>query len=387
MAKKRRGRGEGTVYRKPDGRWEGQLSITHPGGKRERPTVHGRTKQEALRNLHELQRQIEEGRYAKRDQRLLSAFLEQWVEGKHDLLPETRRRYQVAIQRHIVPYLGHLRIDRITPAEIQRWHRVLLDLGYEPSTVAYQHAVLRAALSDAERWGVIQRNPARLASPPRSTKQRACVLSFEEVAALLEATASPRYRALFALLASCGLRIGEALGLRWGDVDLERRLIAVRGQLQRERGEWVWRGTKTGTERVVGMPSFVADALAHWQAEQRRLRLRAGPEWRDRLGLVFTSARGTPLYLASVRTSLRQSCRAAGIAPIRVHDLRHTCATLLLKAGEDLRVVQAVLGHADIGTTAGIYTRVDAEMAIRAADRLGDAIGSQIGSRARISGR
>jgi integrase len=319
----RRPRGEGTVYRKPDGRWAGQLSVTHPDGRRVRPVVHGKTRAEAVRKLRELRAEIERGRQPADHRTRLEAFLTSWLDGRHDLAPRTLHRYRELVTYHVVPHLGGRPLAGLTPVALASWHAALLGRGLSPGTVRQAHAVLRRALEDAARWGLVERNVARLVRPPRADRPLERPLTPEEARRLLDAAASTRYGSLWAVALGTGLRLGELRGLRWGDVDLERGRVRVSGQLT--GGAPSRRPPKRGSGREVPLPAFALQALYSWP---QRLLAAPHPE-----ALVWTTRSGKPLSARNLHRDLAALCRRAGVPRRSPHDLRDSCATLLLEAG------------------------------------------------------
>jgi len=230
--------------------------------------------------------------------------------------------------------------------------------------------VLRRALGQAERWGLVARNWARLVSPPRVARHEVRPYSPAEVRALLEAVPGNRLEALFVLTVATGLRVGEVLGLAWADVDLERGALSVRRCLQRVEGRLQLLERKSErSRRTIALPRVAAESL--WEHRRRQLeeRLAAGPLWEDS-GLVFTTPTGGPIESRSVARRWRALCHRHGLRPLRFHDLRHTAASLLLAQGVQLRAVMDVLGHSCISVTMDTYAHVMPELLREAADRM-----------------
>jgi integrase len=334
-------------------------------------TVHG-TKQDAQRYLTKVLRELDTGMFVEASQQTLSAFVEEWL--RTAVQPRVSRRtgrdYRQLIQRHVLPTLGHRQLSQLTTVEIQGLYTGMMERGLSSRTVRYVHSVLHSALEQAVRWQKLARNPAKLVDLPRHRGREMKVLTAEQAKRFLETAADDRWHALWSLLLASGLRPGEALGLKWSDLDGDR-LGVQRGLVRHADGTWELTDPKTRqARRVVTLPPSVVRALQQLRARQLTERLRAGPTWAD-LDLIFTAREGQPLdYRVLVQRHFKQLLRAAGLPRIRPYDLRHTCATLLLAAGENVKVVSERLGHASAALTLDIYSHVLPHMQQRAAERL-----------------
>jgi integrase len=220
------------------------------------------------------------------------------------------------------------------------------------------HAILRAALGQALKCNLVLRNVAKLAHAPRVEQTEIEPLSPEQARQLLDAAKGDRLAALYSVAIALGLRQGETLGLRWQDIDLDRRLLRVRSQLQRIDGApQLVRPNTASSRRTIELPGVVLDALREHQLRQSAERLAAGAAWQEH-GLVFATRIGTPLDARNVVRQYHALLAKAGLPRLRFHDLRHTAASLLLAQGLELRVIQHVLGHSQISLTANLYTHV-----------------------------
>ena len=214
------------------------------------------------------------------------------------------------------------------------------------------------------------RNVATLVDPPRVVRKEIEPFDVESAEQLLRAVRGHRLEALFTVALALGLRQGEALGLRWDDIDLDNATIIVRKQLQRIEGKLQLTEPKTErSRRTIALPPFAVDALRLHRIRQLQEKLIGGDGWNE-WNLVFTSATGTPLDASNLSGQYHRLLRKANLPRKRFHDLRHTCATLLLLQGEDLRVVMEVLGHSQITLTANTYQHVMQSMKRKAADRM-----------------
>jgi integrase len=240
--------------------------------------------------------------------------------------------------------------------------------------VAHGRATLRRALHDAERDGLVSRNVAGLARPPRITRREMHPLSAAEVRELVEATRDDAMGPLWALAVGSGLRLGELLGQTWADVEAGQ--LVVRRAMARDAGDgWSLAEPKTArSRRTVMLPTIAREALAARRTRQDADKAAAGSAWQDRDGLVFTDTVGRPLRPPDVSDEWRRTRRRLGLR-VRLHDLRHTAATLMLGAGVPLKVVSDTLGHSTIAITADIYAHVTPELRREAADAMDRALG------------
>jgi integrase len=299
--------------------------------------------------------------------------LENWLSdtAQPSVRPSTFKGYDGKIRTHILPALGNVRLVKLTPQYLEAFLNQKRAAGLSPQTVRHLRAILRAALSDALRWGIVPRNVATLVDGPRVPHHDVQPLAPSEAQTLLEAVRTHRLGALFSVALSVGLRQGEALGLRWEDVDLEGGTLTVRKTLQRIAGEFVLLEPKTArSRRTIALPSVAVRALRTHRARQMEERLMAGSMWEDEWDLVFTTATGRPLHGTNVTRAFQQLLASAGLRRQRFHDLRHSCASLLLAQGVHPRVVMETLGHSQIALTMNIYSHVLPELQREAAARM-----------------
>lgn len=277
----------------------------------------------------------------------LAAFLPDWF-AMLDVRPSTLQGYRSIARHHFTPLLK-VRLDAFTPLLIQRW---VHGLTGSPRSVQQRHAVLRRCLQDAVRLGLLSHNPARGVTIPRQVRYQANPLSQEQAQAVLAATAGTRWYALYVLAIACGLRRGELLGLRWSDI--ASRTLRVSNTVLRIKGELVQSPPKSASSvRTMSLPVIAVRALE-------------GHRHFSRGALVFHTSAGKPHEPSSVNKhwdKLRRQLRIDA----RFHDLRHTCATLLLNAGVEPAVIQATLGHSTIAITLNIYAHVLPPMQAQAA--------------------
>jgi integrase len=374
----KRGQGEGSIYRRSDGTWEAKVSLGWVNGKRVRRSFYGKTKTEVRERMQAVLRDVRRGLPAPDERLTVGQFLEQWTRGLDERVrPSTARRYRELVRLHLVPEIGDTRLVKLSPQQVQGVLQKSGEKGLSHQTVAHIRAVLRTALAQAQRWELVSRNVAALAGAPRVPDRQVEALTPVDARAILEAVNGSRLDALVTLVLYTGLRQGEALGLRWSDVDVEARALSVRVALQRvfppqgrSRLELVEPKTRK-SRRPVPFPPLVADVLRVQKARQAEDRLGAGPRWMEPIpGLVFTTHHGTPLDGRTVTAQFQAALARAGLARRRFHELRHGCATLLLASGVDLKVVSQLLGHSTIALTANTYTGVLPALQREASDRL-----------------
>ncbi len=367
----KRGNNEGSVYQRKDRRWVACITLGYGNGKRQRKTAIAASKREANQKLAQLQQAAEQGLAL--DDPVVTDYLQRWLKdsAQPTLRPRTFAGYTGIVNRYLIPSLGRIRLRKLMPADLEVHLRRAAASGLSNGTVRHHHAVLRRALGQAERWGLVARNVARLVTPPRIQRRDMRPLTSEQARLFLSGVENDRLRALYAVSLSLGLRKGETLGLQWADIDFEARTLTVRHTLQRYDGAFHLDEPKTNrSRRTITLPPQLADALRSHRAQQSEERLRAGPLWAgERWGLVFCNELGEPLDGTAVTRAFRNKLADLGLPAQRFHDLRHAAATFLIAQGVPLRVVMEILGHSTITTTADIYGHVELELQRDATDR------------------
>jgi integrase len=302
----------------------------------------------------------------------LGQFLDLWLSEivKPSVRAWTYRGYEVHVRLHIKPVLGHVALERIEPAHVQALLNRKLKDGLSPKSVRYIRGTLRAALQQAVRWGYLARNAAALVDGPRIERYEIKPFDATEARRLLDALEGNRLRALYSVALTMGLRQGEALGLRWQDVDLALGFLHVQKQLQRIDGEFELVDLKTSrSRRTLVMPATIATQLKDHQVRQTQ-ELKNQDHRPGGLDLVFTRSDGGPLDGTVVTHQFHRLLGRIGLPQRRFHDLRHSCATLLLAQGVSPRVVMEILGHSQIALTMNTYTHVLPELKRDAAERM-----------------
>lgn len=361
---KGRANGDGDVY--PRKNAEGKVTsyrgaYVGPDGKRR--YVSGRTKEAARTVLREARANADAGLVFDAGKLALSEYLTAWLADsvRDTVRIRTYERYESLVRVHIKPTIGRVQLKSLTPAHVRALYRQKLDSGLSPRTVNYIHVTLHKALSQAVSDGLVQRNAAQVKAP-RPEKPEIKPLSPEQARKLIETAyeKEDRYAALYVLALHTGLRKGELLGLRWEDLELEATTptLQVRRTLSETRSGHRFELPKSGKGRSIKLSRKATEALRRHRAKQAEEKLRLGSLWQDN-GLVFpgttgTTASGTNLLGRHFKPLLKE----AGLPAARLHDLRHTCATILLMAGKHPKYVQELLGHANISITLDTYSHV-----------------------------
>lgn len=330
------------------------------------------TKREAQAALAKAQTELDEKRFTTPDKVLVSAYLTEWLAGI-DRKPSTLEAYKRCVTAHLVPALGRHRLQQLTPPQIKSAYRSLQeDTGLSPTTVQLIHQVLSKALADAVSDGLLPHNPAaRVKAPARDTPEMH-TWTREQVVSFLAHVADDRMTAMWRLFLTTGMRRGEVAALRWQDVDLDRAVLSVRQTGNIIEGVWTigtpkGRKDATAKSRRLALDAGTVAALKAHRTRQLAERLAWGEDWTDS-GLVFCREDGTPLNPTAIGHWLTTRAKQAKLPHVRVHDLRHTYATLALEAGVHPKVVSERLGHANIGITLNLYSHVTEGMDRGAAD-------------------
>lgn len=365
---KRRGNNEGSIYLRRDGRWAAALSL--PG--RRRLTFYGQTREEVRRKLAAAVRANDLKELPDARGLTLGDFLDQWLEevAKPSVRPWTFEGYEVHVRRHVKPLLGHIPLDKVEPLHIQTLMNRKLREGLSPKSIRYLRGTLRTALNQAQRWGLVARNSAALVDGPRVERYEIRPFTPEDARTFLMNVKGHRLEALYSVALTLGLRQGEALGLRWQDVDLQLGYLRVEKQLQRIERKFQLVEPKTAKSRrtIVMPPSITAALRTHRELQAAELRRQGGE--RNPLDLIFTREDGGPLDGTVVSHQFHRLLDQAHLEQRRFHDLRHSCATLLLAQGVPARVVMEILGHSQIALTMNTYAHVIPELRRNAAERM-----------------
>lgn len=379
MVASKRGNGEGSVYRRKNGRWVAQVLLGYRDGKPMRKYLYGATQREVEEKRRAVQRQIDSNLPVPDERLLVSQFLSTWVEevAPRSVKASTADGYAWMLRRYVVPHIGHIRLARLHPQDVERMLSALIDSGLSPRTVRQARAILRRAVSYAERYGMVSRNVVALVQPPSaplSTTHDA--LTHDEARALLHAAAGDRFEALVSVALTLGLRRGEALGLRWDCVDLDAGTLTVAHTLKRRVGHGlVLDSPKTkGSAATIPLTQMAIKALRRRRVSQAEERLAAGAVWQD-TGFVFTTPVGTPLDPRNMSRWYHALTESAGLGRRRFHALRHSAATLMYEQGVPIEVISDMLRHAGLSITKDVYVSFRPDMQRRGVDAMDALLG------------
>lgn len=351
---------------------------------RHRETIHG-FKRDAEKRLREVIRSIEvTGEYVAPSRTTVGEYLTQWATNYAitNTAPRTAESYRAELRRHIIPALGTIPLIQLRPQDIETYYSDALTSGRKdgagglaPRTVLYHHRILSEALDHAVRTNVLPRNPAKVASPPRPRRPEVATLAAEDVPRFLAAATESAHFALYMTALYTGARLSELLGLRWRNVDLDQGRIMVVDVLSRNGKKWRLTEPKSArSRRQIVLPQTLVACLSRHKADLEEERRQLGTELSPD-GFVFCTVNGDPLDRHTVSRGCTRVLEKAGLAHIRFHDLRHTHASLLLRAGTNPKVVSERLGHSTVAFTLDTYSHVVPTLQEEAAARFDRLLG------------
>lgn len=356
----KRGAGEGSINKRAKGGWQGQLTL--PSGKRQ--SVYGKTRREVQEKLAGLRREVEAGLHdSAASRQTLAAYAAQWMAHKrHTLRSKTVLGYDALLAHHLGD-LGDLSLTKITPARLQAHYAAELTT-HSPTTVHHVHALIHAILESAVRLGILPRNVADQVDAPPLKPDEIHPLTFTQAQTLIQAWRGHRFAVGYLLALSLGLRSAEVRGVRWSDINLDLRRLRVLTTLHRVNGAYVLEETKSrASRRTLPLPPYVAESLDAHRARQDADKALMGAAWQNGWDLALTTEAGAPVHESVFLHEFQQICGRVGLpATTRVHDLRHTFATLLLERGVHIKVVADLLGHNSVDITLKTYGHITPRM-------------------------
>lgn len=346
------------------------------GRRRQREVGGFGTKKAAQTALNEALADTQRGNYSPPSRTTVREFLDEWHEGaRHELALTAWTNYGQIIRRNINPYLGSKRLTDLSPLDIKRWHGKLLTDGRQDgqplavASVKLAHRILRRALADAVRWNLIVSNPAAATRVPKGETKELTVWSAEEAKRFLDAIVEERLVGLWTLALHTGLRRGELAGLRWRDVDLDAGTLTVAQQRTTANYTVVITTPKAKSQRQLLLAPATIAALRGHLKRQRQERMALGPDWTDS-GYVFVDEAGVEIHPQRFTKLFDEVLKRTGAPKIRLHDLRHTMASLALEVGVHPKVVQEQLGHSAIAVTLDTYSHVPQAVRRDSADKI-----------------
>ncbi|CCQ96582.1 Integrase family protein [[Clostridium] ultunense Esp] len=371
----------GSIQKRGDNVWLVRVYMgLNSEGKRKyhNKTIHG-NKKDAEKYLNSVLRERDLGTFVEPTKKTVRAYLEEWLEqaAKKRVSERTYQDYRGLLERYVYPVIGEHKLSKLKPLDIQKLINDMHDKGITRTT-QYTVTVLKQALKQAVKWQLIPRNPAELVEIPRKKAiidddedGNMRVLTKEEAIWFKEAASSDPYYALFMLMLTTGVRPGEAYALKWDEVDLENGRIFIKTSLYRTKDGWKLKEPKTpGSRRNITIPPEMINILKEHKEKQEERKKKKAESYKD-YGFVFTADNGEPItHRNLVKRHFKPILELAGLPPIRIYDLRHTCATLLLLAGISPKVVAERLGHASVNMTLNRYSHVLPDMQQKASDAL-----------------
>lgn len=387
------GRGSVFPWRKKDAEtgdlkdvgWVGVADLGVVDGKRRRLTLYGKSKRDVSDRLNETLRDHQRGVLPKGGKLTVEQWLTSWMRSiESSVRARTLEHYSGIVRLHLVPAIGKRPLGKLSPTDVEAMLSAQVKGGMSPRSAHHVRAVLRNALKGAERDGLVSRNVASLARPPRMVKEEMKTLAPDQVDAFLEALNGDRLAAMYVVTLGLGLRQGEVLGLRWSDIDLDAGALKVTHSLQwirpageRQAAPHLVEPKSEESRRSLRLPKSVTAALRDHRARWRDEKLAHGERWLNEWDLVFVGPSGEPLNPRTVWSDFRRKLAAAQLPAIRFHDLRHSAASLLGAKHVPARVVQKILGHSSISLTLQTYSHVFAEQHDEAAAIMDDILGGR----------
>lgn len=368
-----------SVFKRKDSRWEYAVVVGYnENGNPKRIRGYCATRAEAVQEAQKLVVKRDAGGYVPISENpTVADWIDHWLTEvvKPNLAPKTFAYYSGFCKHHIVPAIGKVKLREVTPERVQKLLNEGLKKGLAPSSVRGLRATLRAAMSEAWRGSYVENNPVERTRPPKVEKKDPEHLSVAEGKKLIEASERHPLGNLFVFALFTGARIGEATGLRWENVDFERKTVRFVAQLQRIESKLVLKGLKSkSSRRTLALPSQAFKALQDQRTGQM-VALSIYGEGLNPEGYVFTTDDGRPLDPKTVNDNLKALLKRAGIKEVSFHTLRHTAATMLVAAGVPLNQVKEQLGHSQVALTADLYAHAIDEGKIKAAETLGRVFG------------
>ena len=353
MAKRIRGKNEGSLSQRSNGRWRAQIS--EKGGRRISRDF--KTKPEAQNWLRKMQEKLHQGYDYQASKIPLGQYLLQWLEDNRSTLRDTTaHQYKLITNKHILPGIGDIPVKELNLARIEQFYREMIEAGVGIRTVRYVHAILHKALAKAVYYGLVLTNPAHGAALPRLRHSEMQILDESQISLFLIASVDSKYHALYHLAITTGLRQAELFGLRWSDLQWTSGVLHVQRQVQRVTSQgWQFVEPKTRAgRRSIQLGEGALQVLREHKLRQEQEKLLAGSRWQEH-NLIFPNSVGAPGDPSNLRKDFLRILEQAGLPKLRFHDLRHTAASLLLNHNVPVIVVSNMLGHSKPSVTLDVY--------------------------------
>jgi integrase len=338
------------------------------------------TKKEAEKRLSELLNQLDMGTFIKPGKTTLAEYLERWLKdyAKPNLSPRGFERYTSIISKHLIPNIGNISLTQLRSEHLQKLYAERFNSGLTARSVRYIHVVIHKALQTAIKWGLVSRNAADGVDVPHARRSEMQTWDEDDITLFLEAAKNTPYYALFYLAIFTGMRRSELLGLKWNDVDFILSQVCVsRGLHQLKDGSYIFTEPKSAkSRRTIALPPSATLLLKDYREKQKLERIMLGIPLSDD-DLVFSTVEGKPLRPNTITRAWKILAARAGVKVIRLHDARHTHASLMLKQNVHPKVVQERLGHSTIAITLDTYSHVSPGLQEAAAKRFDDAFNTR----------
>lgn len=371
MAKIRR---KGSIRKRGENSWQVRMSTGRDeAGTRKFHITTFKSKREAEQHLNKIVRESDTGTFVESPDITLNQYFQRWLETVSRLRnsERTAHHHELKYNRYFRKTIGIMRLDKLNAIDIQKVYSSIIARGLSPQTLKGGHAVLTCALKQAVRWNLIPRNPAELVELPKITRKERRVLTAEECRRFIDASDKIKHGLIFEFALLTGMRPEEFLAVQWSDIDFEKNSAQVRRVLVRHNAKWSFNEPKTSkSRRTVILPATLIHKLIKHKSEQVIKKLKVGDEWKNN-DLVFCGEFGSPHSIPNLTYRyFRPILELAGLPQIRLYDLRHTHATLLLMAEENPKVVAERLGHSTVVLTLDTYSHVLPTMQRKATDKL-----------------
>lgn len=356
----RRKHDEGSVFQRKDGRWVAQVRLEN--GKMKQRYFKPEQEKEARIALRKMLHEKEQGTLATGPNQTLKAYLEGWLEQQYkfsNILSSTYVSYRILMRKHIIPVLGHIRLQKLTHQQVETLYAKKLDEGLSARRVKSIHSVLHTALRLAVKQNLLARNVCDLANVPTPKDYEPQPLTPEQAQHLLQVAREHRFEVLLIVAIATGMRRGELIGLHWQDINLEEKYLYVQRSVSRLTGYGMVESrpkTKSGRRKIV-LPTFVVDALKLQREHQQEMREKAGSTWKEK-DIVFCNKFGDYIEPSRLQENYKRLLKKAGLPDIRIHDLRHSAASFLAKLKVHPKIVQEILGHSNVSITLNIYSHM-----------------------------
>lgn len=400
-AKKKASNGEGSIFKTKDGKWRSSVTIGKDPltGKQKKQWFYGNSEKEVREKKLKALSQLQNGNYVLPSKLTLEQWLHTWLweYKKMKLQRTTFESYEYIIRVHITPLLGKRQLLKLTADDLQKLYNVKLESGrldgqggLSNRSVKYIHIIMRQALSQAIRNGLLSKNVAEATTPPKLIKKEMRVLTIEEQQKFTAAIGNERLRALFILAPNCGAREGEILALKWDDIDFEQNKIRIDETLKRvkkfdsseNKTELIFKTPKSfSSNRIIDVPKLVMQELNQHKIRQNKEKLKSGASYDDKT-LVFCSELGKPIDVSNFMRVYRRILKRSGIniKGVTFHTLRHVYGSRLNDLNVDPKTIQSLMGHSSIKTTMDVYVHSSEEKHKEAADKMNSLLDKQLNS-------